>query len=133
MGECSQCEVMMDVRVFRLFAAQKLSTSRQIEEELAHFERGAMGSAGFLYFENLAAVNDDLRRGRGIAAALAGDNAQPADTGDTGQGFAAKTHRGDGAEIFGALNLAGGMPLEAEQCVVPVHAGAIIGHSDEAA
>ena len=50
-----------------------------------------------------------------------------------GNGFAAKTHRGDGRQIFGALNFAGGVAFEAEQRVVAAHAEAVVGHANETA
>ena len=68
-----------------------------------------------------------------VAVAFARGQGEPADAGDAGQRFAAKTHRGDGRQILGALDFAGGVAFEAEQRVVAAHAGAVVGHADEAA
>ena len=50
-----------------------------------------------------------------------------------GTRLAAKTHRGDGRQIFGALNFARRMAFEREQRVVAAHAPAVVGHADQAA
>ena len=53
--------------------------------------------------------------------------------GDAGQGFSAKAHGADRAEVLGAADLAGGMAFEAEQGVIAAHAETIIGDPDQAA
>src|SRR5688572_10567302 len=122
MRERRQREVMMNMRVLGLLAAQEFPAGGQVEEQLAHFERGAVWSAGFLHLDYLAAMNDDLGGGRRIAVAFACGDAEAADTGDAGQGFAAKAHGRDGAKVFSSLNLARGVAFEAEQGIVAVHA-----------
>ena len=68
-----------------------------------------------------------------LPVAFARGQGEPADTGDAGQRLAAKTHRGDGRQILGALDFAGRVAFEAEQRIVAAHAGAVVGHADETA
>jgi hypothetical protein len=80
-----------------------------------------------------AAVDDDLRAFGRMAVAFARGQDEPADAGDAGQGLAAKTHGGNGREVLGALDFAGGVAFEAEQRVVAAHARPVVGHAHEAA
>ena len=67
------------------------------------------------------------------SVALARGEREPADAGDAGQRFAAKSHRRDGGQVFGFPDFAGGVPFEAEQGVVAAHAQAVVDHAHEAA
>ena len=69
----------------------------------------------------------------GGTLALARGEREAADAGDAGQGLAAKPHGGNRRQILGLLNFARRMAFEAEQRVVAAHAGAVVGHADEAA
>ena len=89
--------------------------------------------AGGLDVQNFAAMDGDLGGFRRLAGAFASDECEPADTGDAGERFAAETHRGNGGEVFGPVNLAGGMAFETEQGIVLAHADAVVSHADEAA
>ncbi len=91
-----------------------------------------VGAAGGLDLGDFSAVDNDLRAFGGMAAAFAGGEGEPADAGDARQGLAAKTHGGDGGQILGALDFAGGMPFQAEQRIIAAHAAAVIGHADKA-
>ena len=86
-----------------------------------------------LDFDNFSAVDHDLRALGRTAVALARGQREAADAGDAGQGFAAKTHRGNRRQILGFLNFARRVAFEAEQRVVTAHAGAVVGHANEAA
>ena len=68
-----------------------------------------------------------------LAFALARGQREAADAGDAGQRLAAKSHRGDGRQVLGALDFAGGVAFQRKQRVVAAHAGAVVGHADEAA
>ena len=57
--------------------------------------------------------------------------AQAADGGDRGQGFAAEAQGGDGEQVFGVLQLAGGVALEGQQGIVAHHAAAVVDDLDE--
>ena len=75
---------------------------------------------------------DDLRA-VGFTVAFARGEIESADARDARQRFAAKTHRGDRAQIFRALNFAGGVAFEAEQRVVFAHAESVVGHTNQTA
>ena len=62
MGECGQGQVMSDVGPFSILAAQELPARRQIEEQLAHLDRGTRGRGGGLHLKNLSPVDQDLTR-----------------------------------------------------------------------
>ena len=47
-----------------------------------------------------------------------------------GKRFSPKTERAHRLEVLGTADLAGGMPVEREQRVLPAHADPIVGHSD---
>ena len=128
-----QREVMLDVGGLGFFRAQELAARGQVEEELAHFDAGARGGPGGADFKDFAAVDDDLRGLGRSGIAFARGQGKPADAGDAREGFASEAHGGDGGEVLGALDFAGGVPLEAEQGVVAAHAQAIVRHADEAA
>ena len=67
------------------------------------------------------------------SVAFARGEGEAADAGDAGQRLAAKTQRGDGRQILGALDFAGGMAFEAEQRVIAAHAEAVVGDANQAA
>ncbi len=48
-----------------------------------------------------------------------------------GQRFAAKPKRGDGGEISRRADLAGGVPFQRKQRVIPIHPAAIIDHANK--
>ena len=128
-----QRQVVLDMGGLGLLGAQEFPARRQIEEELAHLHRGARGAACRLDLQDLPAIDDDLRAFGRLAVALARGEGEAADAGDAGQGLAAKAHGRYGREVFGAPDLAGGMPLQAEQRVIAAHAEAVIHHAHEAA
>src|SRR5205823_3488191 len=118
---------------FGFFGPKELAARRQIEKELPDFNRGSGPPAGGFDFENFFGGDHNLRTFGGFGFALAAGQGETADTGNTGQSFAAKAHGSDGGQILGALNFAGGMTLEAEESVIAAHADAIIGNANEAA
>ena len=117
-------QVMVDVGVFGFFGPKEFSPSGEVEKDLAYLDRSAGRAPGGFDFNDLAAVNHDLRRSVGIV--LARGNRHAADAGDARDGFAAKSHRGDGRKVFGLLDFAGGMAFEGKQRIVAVHAATVI-------
>ncbi len=125
-------EVMMDVRELGFFAAEEFAAGGEVEEKLADLDARAGRTAGGFDLENFAAGDDDLRGfGRSVIALARGEN-EAAHAGDAWQRFAAKAHRGNRAEVFGALNFAGGVAFEAEQGVIAAHAEAVVRDADQA-
>jgi len=134
-GMCAGCEgeVMLDVGALGLLGAQELPSRGQVEEEGTNLHGGAGGIRGGLDLGDPAALDQD---GGGLAVGvvvLPGDEMEAADAGDGGQGLPAEAHGGDGGEVLGPLDLGRGVAFQAEQCVVPGHAHAIVGHADQAA
>src|SRR6266568_4347942 len=123
---------MRDVGEFRLFRSQKLPASGQVKEELSHLDGCARGAAGGFDLKDLSATDHDLRSFRRLVFAVAGGQCKTADARDTGQGFTAEPHGGNGGQIFSALNLAGRMSLETEERIVSAHSSAVIRNSNEA-
>ena len=126
-------QIMLNMRGLGFFRPQKFPAGGQIIEELPDVDASAGGDSGGLHFGDGASVDNNLRALGGIAVPFPGGEAETADAGDTWYRFAAKSHGGDGGQILGALNLAGGMPFQAKQRVIAAHAGAVIGHPDQAA
>src|ERR1035437_10125144 len=118
---------------FRFFRAQKLASRRQIEEELAHLNGCTGCAAGGLDLEYLSAADEHLRALQGIAVALTRGEGETADARNARQGFTAEAHSGDGREVFSPPDLARGMSLQAEQCVIAAHAESIIHNANQAA
>ena len=124
---------MLDVGGLGLLGAKEFPARGEVEEQLPHLHAGAGGAAGGFDFENGAAIDQNLRAlGRDVVA-FAGGEGEAADAGDARDGLAAEPHGGDGGEILGALDLAGGVAFEREQGVIAAHAEAVVGHADEAA
>ena len=131
--ERGEREVMVDVCALGLLGAKEFPAHGQIEEELAHLDARAARRTGGADFQNLAAVDDDLRGLGRLAVTLAGGEGEAAHAGDARQRLAAKAHRGDSEEVLGVPHLAGGVAFEAEQRVVAAHAKSIVRHADKAA
>src|ERR1043166_3717921 len=132
-GEGGQRQIMLDVGRLGLLGAQELSAGGQVKKKLAHLDGRARGAACRFDLKDFAAVDDDLGGLGGIAFALAGRESETTDAGDAGERLATKAHGGDGGEVFGALDFARGMTLEAEQRIVAAHARAIVHDANEAA
>ena len=114
-----------------------------------------IGGVENIAFDDFSAVDDDLCAFNGFrlefrvyavgdsgtVPPVAGRDSKPfargereaADAGDAGQGFAAKPHRDNCRQVLGLLNFARRVAFQTEQRVVPAHAGAVVGHPDEAA
>jgi hypothetical protein len=126
-------EVMLDVRCLGLLGAEEFAAGGQVEEKLPHLDARAGGAAGGLDLGDLAATDEDPGALGGIAFAFAGGEREPAHAGDAGQRLAAKAHGGNGRQVLGLPDLAGGVALQREQRVVAAHAQTVVRHADEAA
>src|SRR6476620_5364663 len=99
-----------NVRELTAFRLQKFLPRRSVEEEIANGDRGSSRQACLFHFEDLAAVDFDDRP-RGFVG-RARFEAQTRDGGDRGQGFATESEGGDAQQVFGVLELRGGVTLE---------------------
>ncbi len=113
--------------------AHELAPRGQIEKQRADFHARARRAAGRFDFDNLSAVDDDLRAFGRTVRALARREDEAADAGDAGQRFAAKPHCHDGGQVFGFSDFARRVPFEAEQGVVAAHAEAVVNHPHQTA
>ena len=110
--------------------AQEAPPHRQVVEEVAHLDHRARGAAGLAHGHDLAAV--DVHLGAGRRVRLAGEEAEARDRRDAREGLPAETQRADRADVRRVVNLARGVPLEAEQGVVAAHPVAVVAHAHEA-
>ena len=132
-GQRRQRQEMLNVAPLGLRRSEELAPRRQIVKQRAHLNRRAAGVAGRFHRADLSSVNVDARPLAGLVVARECRQRHAAHAGDAGNRLAAKTHRGDRGQVLRHLNLAGRVPLEAQQRVVTVHAGTVVGDTDEAA
>ena len=131
MRQGMQREDRADVRLFGLKGAQEFAAGRHVEEEVAHSERGADRHAGLAHIVQAAAHDHQL--GAGIVRSAARFEREARDRGDGGQRLAAKAKRVDPLDIVHVADLAGRLPLNAEQGVVAAHAAAVVAHLNQLA
>ena len=125
-------ELRDDARHLRRFAGvgfQKFAPRGQVVEQIADFDRRALGTAGFLDRRNGAAVDADL--GARDVAAQPRLHHEMRDRRDARQRLAAKAERVNGGEIVGSLNLARRVALEREPRILRAHPLAIVFDADE--
>jgi hypothetical protein len=132
-GEGSEDQVMVDMSAFGFLGLEELAAGGEVEEEVADFDCGSRGVGGGADLNDAATIDQDLAGVGRLGVAFAGGEGQAADAGDAGEGFTAKAHGVDGLEVFGAVDLAGGVALEAKQGVVAAHADPVVGDADETA
>ena len=125
-GRAEQTEALVDVAEFSGVGAQELAAGRHVEEQLAYLDLRARCPAVVAHVAQHAAI--DLDAGAAHRAGFAGAQAEPAHAGDARQRLAAEPERRDRAQVLEPQQLAGGMPLQAQQRVVPGHARAVIDH-----
>ena len=73
----------------------------------------------------------DAHAGRAFGVHVARDDFEARHRRDRGQRFAAKAQRGDGAEIVGGGDLAGGMARQRQRELVGGNAAAVVAHARE--
>src|SRR5712672_3021389 len=131
MRQRSQSEIMLDVRPFCFFGAEKFSAGRKVEKKLSNFDRcSGRASSGFDLM-NLSATDDYLRSFGRIRIALVSSEGKPAHARDARKRLAAKTHCCDGGQIFSALNFARGVALQTKQRIVATHPHAVISNANQ--
>src|SRR5437773_11623651 len=121
--------LMFDVAAFRVFRTKKFSARGQVIKKRAHVDLGSGGFTAVAHDVELPAVDNDFRSSN--RASLTCGQAKPRHARDAWQGFAAKSQRSDSFKISSRPNLAGGMPLERKQRVIPIHAAAVIDHANQ--
>jgi len=131
MGECVVSDQSGDVRELGLLGLEEFSPRRSVEEEIADGDGGSGGQTGILDAEDVA--SGDLDQGSGCFFRRAGFEGKAGDAGDRRQRLAAEAEGGDGKQVVGGAELAGGVTLEGEQGVVLDHAVAVVGDTDELA
>src|SRR5579859_121969 len=119
-----------DVAQFGGFGFQEFAARGDAVEQIGDADGGSQRKTRWFYADQLAA-------GEFYAGALgvffgARLQEQAGDSGDGGQGFAAKAERGDGEQVFGGAQLAGGVALEGQQRVVVSHAVAVVEDANHA-
>jgi len=124
-------EGMTDMRVFRLRGTEKLAACGHIEKEIPDGDVGSAGRARIAHLLDFAAKNQDFRPYGGVGAV--GCERELGNGCDGGKGFPSESHGGDGVEILELTKLAGGMTLNAQQCVVAIHASPIVQNPDQSA
>src|SRR5581483_4347874 len=109
---------------------EKLAACGNAIKEIGDADGGARGQPGRLDADELASGEFDAGAfGFGCVARF---EQQTRDGGDGGKRFTAKAERGDGEEIVGGAELAGGVALEGEERVVVGHAVAVVNDADHA-
>ncbi len=103
---------------------KKFPAGGQVVEEIADFNRGALGNPDLLDRRDGASVDLDL--GPGQLSSETRLHHEVGDRGDARQRFAPEAERDDRCQIFRALNLTGRMTLERQPRVFRPHAFAVI-------
>ena len=115
-----------DVAQLGAVTPQEFLSSRQVEEQIPHGHRGPDGT-GNLSHAHDPGPGDFHRRSDPLTLRLR-LHQEPGDPGHTGERLASETKGPDLAEIFGPVDLAGGVPLEGQQGIVGGHALPVIQH-----
>src|SRR5947209_17632190 len=121
--------LVLNVAALGIFGSKKFPARRQIKKKGAHFDLGSRGFTAIAHNVELAAVNDDFRPRERVR--LARRQAKSRHTGNAWQCFAPKSECSDSFKIRSSANLAGGMPLQRKQCIIAVHAAAVIDYTNQ--
>jgi hypothetical protein len=107
--------------------AQKLSAGRRIEEERSNGDSGAGLPRQRRNALQTAAHDEELGS---FALPIVGTQGQSRDRCDSGEGFAPESEGGHAHEIGGGANLAGGVAVECEDCILATHPAAVVADLD---
>src|SRR5438045_9723633 len=110
MTNCRQLNLMFDITAFSIFRAKKFSARGQVIEKRAHLHLSSWRFAAVAHDINLTAIYDDLSSCD--CAELSRGQTKSRHTGNTWQGFAAKSQRRHRLQICSRPNLARGMSLQ---------------------
>ena len=122
-------EFLDDGPQLRVVGLEELAACGDVVEEVAHGEMCAGRRGDGLDFGRVRAGNLDHRADLVFGTARAEGHLRHG--GDRRQRFAAETVGLDFLEVFGDRDLAGGVPLEAEDGVVGRHAAAVVDDLDQ--
>ncbi len=118
-----------NVGPFRGVGLEKFAPGRGIEKQVPDLHHGAGRSAGVRHLDQLAPGH--LHPGGGICVMGTGHQAEPGHRSNGRQGLAAESETGNGKQVVLGENLAGGIPLDGQQCLVPGQTGAVVRHPDQ--
>ena len=110
--------------------AQETGTHRGVEEEVAHVDGRSRAPGGVL-----DPLDPSREHAQAASRALARDRRlddQPRHRGDRGERLAAEAERVNVAEVLGAPDLAGRVPVKADEEVLADHSAAVVGDADAA-
>ena len=128
-GEGEPGSDLETVPEFRCLRAQEFQSGRNRMEEIAHLDQRSFRAAARGDAQDAAAVGLQARASR--CAALAGLDPQARDRGDARQRLAAEAEGRHTREILDRGDLAGGVPLDREEQIVPGHAAAVVADPDQ--
>lgn len=111
--QCQRTQPLFDMAEFGAFGTQKFAPRRHVEEQFAHFDRGARRMRARHHLAQATAV--DFQCGAVLGVVATRGQGKAADRGDRRQGFAAKAQRGDGFQVVQRSDLAGGMPRHGQR------------------
>ena len=113
--------------------AQELAPCGGVEEQVAHFHRGAPGMGGGLHLHlHIAALALGAGALTGAVVGIAGEG-QARHGADTGQCLAAETQAADPFQVFQRFDLAGGMAGQCQGQLVGGDAGPVVADTDQLA
>jgi len=120
-----------DMRQLSRLAPQKFLARRNVEEQIAHRDRGSDGNRRFVAREQPATGDLDPSPRR-LTRRMRLEQ-QTRHGSDRGQRLSTETEGGDGLEVFHVAQFAGGVALEGEQRVVAHHSEAVVGDANQPA
>ena len=129
MGDGKNLDLLEEVRGLGLLAPKEFTTRRDIEKDIGNLDRGAGSITGILHLVDLPAAHLD-ERARIILAPPRGET-ESGDACNAGQSLPPESERGDGGKVSAFPDLAGGVPLEAEERIRAIHPGAVVRDTDQ--
>jgi len=129
MGQRDPGKGFAHVPQFGLRGPHEFATHRRVEKQAADFDAGADGTAAGDYLPRDAAIDIELRPGRGFL--LTTTDHQLADFGDRRQRFATEAKRAHAKQVVGVDQLARGMAGHCHRQVVRRHAATVIDHAHQ--
>ncbi len=126
--QCPGDDLALDVPPLDPVGLEKLAPGRGVEEELAHPDRGPLGRPAVGGFQDASPGYPDPVGGQFPRGT--GNDFQQGNPGDAGQGLPAEPHGLHPGEGLVAGELAGGVPLQGKQDIVPVHPPPVVGDGD---
>ena len=124
-------ELLGDVAHLRLVRAQELPARGYGIEQVAYFDGSARRGGAGARVADFAALGANLLPH--VVVAPPGDDPQPRDGADAGEGFAAEAHRLDVEQVLVGADLAGRVLGDAQDQVGRVHAAAVVRDLDQPA